>query len=57
MRPAADPTPHQHMAAGSHGEVERLVRQIRLRGRPWRIVVRADSGLCRGEVMEWCEQG
>jgi hypothetical protein len=43
-------------AAGSQAEVERLVTQIR---RVWptvQIIVRADSGFCREELMKWCEE-
>jgi hypothetical protein len=43
-------------AAGAREEVERLVAQIRERWPQVRIVLRADSGFCREELMSWCEQ-
>ena len=42
-------------AAGSVEELERLVKQIRQAWPEVRIVVRADSGFCREELMTWCE--
>ena len=42
-------------AVGSRKEVERIVRQIRLRWPEVRIVVRGDSGFCVDERMTWCE--
>jgi Transposase DDE domain group 1 len=42
-------------AAGSREEAERIVNQIR---RVWpeaQIILRADSGFCREELMRWCE--
>src|SRR3954447_2337126 len=42
-------------AAGSVEEVARLVRQIRSRWPHVRILVRADSGFARDELMTWCE--
>jgi hypothetical protein len=42
-------------AAGSVEEVARLVRQIRSRWPHVRIIVRADSGFARDELMTWCE--
>jgi hypothetical protein len=47
---------NQDAAAGSLAEVERIVGQIR---RAWprvQIILRADSGFCREELLAWCEQ-
>ena len=49
-------TADQDAAAGSQQEVERIVRQIRAAWPEVRIVLRADSGFCREELMHWCEQ-
>ena len=43
-------------AAGSVEEVARIVAQIRERWPDVRIVIRADSGFCRNDLMAWCEQ-
>jgi hypothetical protein len=42
-------------AAGSREEVERLVAQIRTSWPRTRILLRADSGFCREDLMKWCE--
>jgi len=42
-------------AAGSVEEVERIVTQIRKRWPKVRIILRADSGFCRDDLMTWCE--
>jgi hypothetical protein len=42
-------------SAGSLAEVERIVQQIRARWPKVRILLRADSGFCREELMAWCE--
>ena len=42
-------------SAGAVEEVERIVRQIRARWPQVRIVLRADSGFARDELMGWCE--
>ena len=42
-------------AAGSVKELERIVAQIRAQWPRTRIVIRADSGFCREEIMAWCE--
>jgi hypothetical protein len=47
---------HQDASAGSREEVERIVKQIRQRWPKVRIILRADSGFCREELMAWCEQ-
>lgn len=43
-------------AAGAREEVERIVAQIRERWPEVKIILRADSGFCREELMSWCEQ-
>jgi DDE family transposase len=47
---------NQDASAGSVAEVERIVRQIRRRWPKTQIVLRADSGFCREELMAWCEK-
>lgn len=42
-------------ADGSVAEVARLVTQIRARWPRTTIVIRADSGFCRDDLMSWCE--
>jgi hypothetical protein len=42
-------------AAGAVEEVARLVEQIRRRWPRTRILLRADSGFCREDLMAWCE--
>jgi hypothetical protein len=42
-------------AAGSVEEVARIVEQIRWRWPRTRILLRADSGFCREDLMAWCE--
>jgi hypothetical protein len=42
-------------AAGSREEVEHLVAQIRASWPRTRILLRANSGFCREDLMEWCE--
>jgi len=43
-------------AAGAREEVERIVGQIRERWSGVKIILRADSGFCREELMVWCEK-
>jgi len=43
-------------AAGAREEIERIVAQIRERWSAVKIILRADSGFCREELMSWCEQ-
>jgi hypothetical protein len=50
LRPA-----NQDAAAGAVEEVRRIVTQVRGRWPEVRIVLRADSGFCREELMAWCE--
>ena len=47
---------HQDASAGCREEVERIVQHIRQRWPKVRIILRADSGFCREELMAWCEQ-
>jgi Transposase DDE domain group 1 len=42
-------------SAGAVAEVERIVAQIRARWPRVKIVLRADSGFAREELMTWCE--
>jgi hypothetical protein len=42
-------------AAGSVEEVARIVAQVRARWSRTTIIVRADSGFCRDDLMSWCE--
>jgi len=42
-------------SAGSVEILEMLVRRIRERWPQTRIIMRADSGFCRAEIMAWCE--
>ncbi len=46
---------NQDASAGSREEIERIIGQIRARWPKVRIVLRADSGFCREELMAWCE--
>jgi hypothetical protein len=46
---------NQDASAGSLEEVQRIVAPMRARWPKVRIVLRADSGFCRQELMEWCE--
>ncbi len=50
LRPAS-----QDAAAGSVEEVSRIVAQLRQRWPDVKIVLRADSGFCREQLMAWCE--
>jgi hypothetical protein len=52
LRPA-----NQDAAAGSVEEVSRIVAQVRQRWPQVKIILRADSGFCREELMAWCERG
>lgn len=42
-------------AAGAREEVARVIAQIRRRWPRTRIMLRADSGFCREDLMAWCE--
>jgi hypothetical protein len=48
-------TAGQDAAAGSKEEVARIVEQIRRHWPEVEIILRADSGFCREELMKWCE--
>jgi len=43
-------------SAGSLQEIRRIVEQIRERWPEVKITLRGDSGFCRDELMDWCEQ-
>jgi len=43
-------------SAGAVEEVARIVEQLRQVWPQVRIIVRADSGFCRDQLMSWCEQ-
>jgi hypothetical protein len=43
-------------SAGSCEEVARIVAQVRTRWPKVRIIIRADSGFARDELMSWCEE-
>lgn len=47
---------NQDASAGCREEVERIVKQIRQCWPKVRIILRADSGFCREQLMAWCEQ-
>lgn len=49
-------TSDQDAAAGVVAALEQIVAAIRRRCRRARIIVRADSGCCREEIMAWCER-
>jgi hypothetical protein len=50
LRPA-----NQDAAAGAVEELSRIVAQLRERWPEVKIVLRADSGFCREELMGWCK--
>ena len=47
---------NQDAAAGSVEELKRIVSQIRKAWPEVKIVLRADAGFCREELLSWCEQ-
>jgi len=51
LRPA-----NQDAAKGALDEVKRIVAHLRASWPEARIVLRADSGFCREELMAWCEE-
>jgi len=51
LRPA-----NRDAAKGALDEVKRIVAQLRASWPEVKIVLRADSGFCRDELMAWCEQ-
>jgi Transposase DDE domain group 1 len=46
---------NQDASAGSLSEVQRIVARLRNRWPKLKIILRADSGFCREELMRWCE--
>ena len=46
---------NQDAAAGSVAELERIVAQLREAWPEVKIMLRADSGFCRDELLSWCE--
>lgn len=46
---------NQDASAGAVEDLKMLVRRIRERWPEVRIIMRADSGFCRDEIMTWCE--
>jgi hypothetical protein len=46
----------QDASAGCVEELQRIVQQIRQRWPETLMIVRADSGFCREELMHWCEE-
>jgi hypothetical protein len=42
-------------AHGSLSEIQRVVKQLRAAWPEAKIILRADSGFCRNELMSWCE--
>ena len=46
---------NQDASAGSVEELQRIVAQIREHWPETQIILRADSGFCREELMKWCE--
>ena len=47
---------NQDASAGALEEVERIVKQLRQTWPDVEIMLRADSGFCREELMSWCER-
>jgi hypothetical protein len=47
---------NQDASAGSLAEVQRIVARLRQRWPKLKIILRADSGFCREELMRWCEE-
>ena len=47
---------HQDARAGSLEEVQRIVACLRSRRPKLKIILRADAGFCREELMGWCEE-
>jgi len=43
-------------AEATVGELERMIAQIRERWPKVKIVIRADSGFCRDDILSWCEE-
>lgn len=49
-------TAGQDGSAGAREQVERIVTQLRQHWPAVKIILRADSGFCREELMSWCEE-
>jgi hypothetical protein len=47
---------NQDASAGSLEEIERIIGGLRRRWPKVKIILRADSGFCREELMRWCEE-
>ncbi|MDE0166655.1 MAG: IS1380 family transposase [Bryobacterales bacterium] len=47
---------NQDAAAGAEAELERIVAQLRDVWPKVKIILRADSGFCRDELLSWCEK-
>jgi hypothetical protein len=47
---------HHDASYGCLTEIRRIVAQIRAAWPEVRIILRADSGFCRNELMRWCEE-
>jgi hypothetical protein len=47
---------NQDASAGSLAEIQRIVARLRSRWPKLKIILRADSGFCREELMRWCEE-
>jgi len=47
---------HIDASAGSLEEVQRIVKRLRFTWPEAKIILRADSGLCRDGLMSWCEK-
>jgi len=47
---------NQDAAAGSVAELGRIVAQLRAVWPKVKIILRADSGFCRDELLSWCEE-
>jgi hypothetical protein len=47
---------NQEASAGAAEEVERIVARLRRSWPEAKLILRADSGFCREELMSWCER-
>ena len=46
---------NQDQSAGTVDELQRIVSQIRSQWSEVKIIIRADSGFCRDQILSWCE--
>ena len=46
---------NQDQSAGTVEELERIISQIRVHWSEVKIIIRADSGFCRDQILSWCE--